>query len=124
MTPSYTRNLGPFEALRTDLEQSSLFVGVLGDLSNLIADTVETDDAYTISIPVPGFRRGDVKLEVAHDGGLSMVAVRGEQKLERYVMLGDLPVDLAAISAKLEDGMLTITAPKAAAVKPRTIPIT
>lgn len=101
----------------------------MADLTGCTVPCTETTDAYVIELPLPGFKREHITLEVAHEASegveLTMVAVRNERKVERTVVVGShqRPVDVAAITSRLEDGVLTITCPKRAAAKPRSIPV-
>lgn len=110
---------------------------VLSDLDRVPFDGVqvadETDTAYTFTLALPGFKKGDVSVEV-NDGTLSISASRGGGKVEegktvhghsvsRFITL-PTDVDLNKVEAKLEDGLLTITAAKEAAAVPRKVIVT
>lgn len=101
------------------------------------ADLEETDDAYVVEVELPGVDKGDVDIELVG----RRLAVSGERKerqrtgiLRRrtrtagrffyeVVLPGD--TDENGVSARLADGVLTITVPKAAAERQaRRIPIT
>lgn len=90
-------------------------------------DIFESDDAYRLDVEIPGHAKEDIKLNFK-DGYLTIEvasnehteegfnAVRQERVLDeasRQFYLGE--VDEAAISAKYENGVLTILVPK---VKP------
>ena len=88
-------------------------------------DLHETDDAYVITAEVPGLRQSDLHIHV-QDGRITLSGVRQEQEAacEQYhrVERGHgsfsrsfqlpLPVDAAAITADLRDGVLTVRCPK------------
>lgn len=90
------------------------------------SDALAEKDAYRITVELPGVAEGDIDLS-AHDGVLTL---KGEKKVERTEE-GDtwffserqygafsrsfrLPPDAddSKVSAKLTDGVLTITVPK------------
>lgn len=83
----------------------------------------ESETAITASLPLPGFKREDVTLELTNQSDLSIVASRGAKRVERAISLDGSTLDIDSISAKLEDGILTVTLPKHAAAKPRKIVI-
>ena len=92
-------------------------------------DVRETEDAYELDVDLPGFKKDEVTLELK-DGCLTIQAVKGLDKdasdkkgkyirQERYAgacsrsfYVGD-DVEPEDVSAKFEDGILTITVPKA-----------
>ena len=102
-----------------------VFPGVTGD--KLAVDVHEDKDNYFASFEVPGVKKEDVKLEL-HNGLLTVSAEKREKNgdaessysLTRSVSVPD-GVNVDAIAAKLEDGILTVTLPKAEHRKPRTI---
>lgn len=100
----------------------------LAEFLSPAADASADDDAYRITMELPGVSEDDIHLSVK-DG---VVTVRGEKKSQRTES-GDtwyfterqygsfsrafrLPVDAdeAAISADLRDGILTVTLPRKA----------
>jgi HSP20 family protein len=120
-----------------------LFEDVVGDLSwgaqtwVPALDLVETPDAYLVRVDVPGVDPSDV--EIAFEEG--RLAIRGEKKtedqvegrgyhrverrtgrFERVLHVGD-GVDTDKLSAESRNGVLTITLPKRAEKKPRTIQV-
>lgn len=100
-------------------------------------DVVDNDDAYVVHADLPGVLKDDLKINY-QDGVLS---ISGERKLEnkesdenyvrversygRFDRSFKLPqsVDVAKIEAKYNDGVLTVTVPKAEESKPREISI-
>ena len=102
-----------------------VFPGVTGD--KLAIDVHEDKDNYFASFEVPGVKKEDVKLEL-NSGMLTVSAEKREKNgdnessysLTRSVSVPD-GVNVEAIAAKLEDGILTVTLPKAEHRKPRTI---
>lgn len=104
---------------------SEVFPGVTGD--RLAVDVHEGKDAYHASFEVPGVKKEDVKIELS-EGMLTVSAEKREKngdnesslKLSRSVSVSD-GVNAEAISARLEDGILRVTLPKAEHRKPRSI---
>ncbi|MFI0774122.1 Hsp20/alpha crystallin family protein [Streptomyces sp. NPDC021212] len=100
------------------------------------ADVTEADDAYRVEVDLPGVRRDDVDVEVSGQE-LTVSGEIGEREREgvlrrstrrtgrfEYRMLLPAEVDTEAVRAGMADGVLTITVPKAEAVKPRHVEIT
>lgn len=106
--------------------------------SNLPAiDLYQTDDEVVVKAAIPGFKADDVQITVTND----VLTLRGEFKsqnghkegtyhlreqryssFERSVSL-PVPVQTEKANADFQDGILTISLPKAEAVRPRTINI-
>lgn len=100
-------------------------------------DIVENDDAYSITVEIPGARKEDVNVE-SHD---NVLTIKGEKKSEReekdehrhYVERSygsfsrafTLPSDAAGdkVKATFRDGVLTIEVPKAEERKPKVVDI-
>jgi HSP20 family protein len=97
--------------------------------SRLAMDLHEDADTFYARFEVPGVKKDGVKVEV-REGVLSVSAERHDKDgdtqstftLSRSIKLPDSVQD-DAISAKLEDGMLTITLPKQEKRKPRVISV-
>lgn len=101
-----------------------------------LADVQETDDAYVVEAELPGIRRGDVDVEISQrelciageykEREREGVLRRSTRRTGRFEYRALLPVDVKAdeIRAKLVDGVLTVTVPKAQAAKPRHVEIT
>lgn len=99
-------------------------------------DLHETPDHYVIMAELPGLRREDLEIQM-HDDQITISGVRRERNAvcEQYhrVERGHgsfsrtfqlpLPVDVAAISADLRDGVLTVTCPKTGEPSARRITI-
>lgn len=115
------------------LPSLSHFFGNLGEIfpgvpsDKLAVDVHEDKDAYHASFEVPGVKKEDVKIEL-NNGMLTVSAEKREKNgdnessysLSRSVSVPE-GVNAEAISAKLEDGILRVTLPKAEHRKPRTI---
>lgn len=99
-------------------------------------DVREDDAAYVLAAELPGLNAEALKLDV-HDRVLTIDAERAiegpkgyaarhrERTSYRFARTFTLPdnVDAAAISAKLENGALTVTLPKRPAQEPRRITV-
>ncbi len=100
------------------------------------ADVWETEDALAVAMEVPGVAREAVAIELKDDvlrvearvdaskyEGLEPVyAEYGVGHWARSFALSD-KVDRERIEARLEDGVLTLTLPKAAEARPRRISV-
>lgn len=112
-------------------------ISMTGNLSLPAIDMYQTDDELVVKAAVPGVKAEDVQISVTGD----MLSIKGETKLkeeskdkawhireqrwgsfERHIML---PTEVVADKAKaeFEDGILTITLPKAEEVRPKTITV-
>ena len=94
------------------------------------------DEAWEIGVVVPGVKRKDVSVSL-EDGELEVVARRYDELPEGWRPLNDrgprpnyrLRLELAVdveedrVSAKLEDGILTLRLPVAEAAKPKSISV-
>ena len=100
------------------------------------ADVWETEDALAVAMEVPGVAREAVQIELKDDvlrvearvdaakyEGLE--PVYAEYGVGHWARAFALPerVDRERIEARLEDGVLTLTLPKAAEARPRRIPV-
>jgi HSP20 family protein len=97
-------------------------------------DIVETDDTIMMWVDLPGVRREDVDIDL-HDGILTLTAtvepaaqarhIYREYEVggfERRFTLGE-KIDQAKIAARLDNGVMTLTLPKAAPLRPRKIDV-
>ncbi len=87
----------------------------------LATDLYEDDDHYYARFELPGVKKEELKVE-AEDGVLSVKFERENESSRRAIRLPE-SVDPAKITAKLEDGILTVTIAKAEERKPRSITI-
>jgi HSP20 family protein len=106
-----------------------------GDLWTPFVDIEEQDDAYVLEAEVPGVRKDDVSIEYAgNELTISGEIVERERKgvLRRktrrtggflYRVVLPEPVDSTGMEAKLENGVLTIRAPKLQKAERRKIQI-
>lgn len=97
--------------------------------ADLAADIHEDRDHYYARFEIAGVRKEDVKIELSNN----LLTVSAEKKekrgdeessfsLTRSISIPDT-VKADAISAKLEDGILTVTLPKTEERKPKTITV-
>jgi HSP20 family molecular chaperone IbpA len=119
--PSFRSIWSPFEAFEPLLAESKGY-------STRFELEEETDQAYTLSLSLPGFKREEVSVEVDRDNVLTVRAARegrngaGKVELSRSLTLWD-EVDSGTITAKLEDGVLKVVALKRAIPKPLQIEV-
>lgn len=101
------------------------------------ANFVETEDAYTVEIDVPGYDRDDVEVTL-EQGILSISGERSseleekngtyhlrERSLGRFTRSFSLPrsVNAESLTASLDNGVLRVELPKAADAKARKIEV-
>lgn len=109
--PSWTGLTAPFERTTTRFP----------------VDVHEDDHHYFVRAELPGVSKNDVSLNLADDV-LTLGYERknsegeGDVSLTRKLRLPG-PVDAGKVSAKLEDGILTVTLPRREDTRPRTIAI-
>jgi len=99
----------------------------------LAADVREENDAYLLQALVPGLKADDLNIQILED----VVTIEGEFKddgneyLMRELPHGSfrrtlrLPVtlDAARAEAKISDGVLTLSLPKAESARPKTVKV-
>lgn len=117
-----------FRALEQDLDNMMGGFDLERPASSVLAvDVQETDSQYTITADLPGVAKEDVKVKVSPDNVLTISAERNDERdtsegsfhrVERsygsFARSFRLPehVDVASITAKSADGVLTLTVPK------------
>lgn len=93
----------------------------------------EQDDAYVLSALVPGLTAEDLNIQVLED----VLRIEGEYKAEEnQYLVRELPsgsftrtlrlpsvIDADHVEAKIADGVLTLTLPKAESARPKKISI-
>jgi len=106
---------------------------VENDQHTLNVNIREEDDAFVLSALVPGLKADDLNIQVLDD----VVRIEGEYKLDenQYLMQElphgsftrtlrmPVPVNANSVEAKIKDGVLTLTLPKAESAKPKRISI-
>ncbi|NPV42106.1 MAG: Hsp20/alpha crystallin family protein [Anaerolineae bacterium] len=111
-----------------DMQESEVFFPV---------DVKEVDDEFIISAMLPGLKPEDVEIQISNEN----VSLKGEFKNEidekstyilqerpsgkfcRTVTLPDV-LNASKAEAKMENGILTLSIPKAEEAKPKTIKVT
>ncbi|MFD7512080.1 Hsp20/alpha crystallin family protein [Streptomyces sp. NPDC059853] len=101
-----------------------------------LADLHETDDAYLVTVELPGVAADDIDVALS-DRELTVTAVYGDRKESGVLRRGTrrtgrceyrtlLPTEVSGddITAGLSDGVLRVTVPKAKTATPRHIEIT
>lgn len=100
------------------------------------ADIYETEDALAVMLEMPGVEKNDVSVSLENgvlrvDGRIDFTKYEGMEPVyteynvghyTRSFMLSD-KIDQGQIDAQLDDGVLTLTLPKAREAKSRRIPI-
>ncbi len=104
---------------------------------NLALDVAEQDDAYIVKASVPGITPEDVEITLADN----VLTIKGEIQEDKEIkeetyhlrerrfgqfmrsVTLPMPVDAARIEAVHENGVLTLTLPKAEAAKPKKIEV-
>jgi HSP20 family protein len=135
----------PFEELeRLRREMDRLFEGLTGGLLKEptagvfpLANITEDEEAYYVRAELPGVKGEDLNISVTGNN----LSIEGERKIPpehesghfhrkereagkfRRVLSLALPVDASKVEAHSQDGVLTITLPKAEAAKPKQITI-
>lgn len=101
------------------------------------ADLIENDDAYVLEMELPGFSRDDIELTVERN----VLTVSGQRSAEeetenvtyhlrergtaRFSRSFALPRSMNAegVEARFDNGVLTVTLPKAAEARPKRIEV-
>ena len=99
------------------------------------SSVIEGADGYTLQIEMPGVNKQGLEVSVEHNeltivGRRSLPTVEGtlihhESRPENYQRTFELDPSINAdqISAKIEQGLVTLTLPKAEHIKPRKIAV-
>src|SRR5205823_5261067 len=99
------------------------------------ATVLENADGYTLEVEMPGVSKENLEMWVENNnltilGRRSMRSVDGtlihqESRLENFRRSFELDpsIDAGKINAKIEQGVVTLTLPKAEQVKPRKITV-
>lgn len=116
------------ENRETEARQTEQFIAPM-------ASVIEQNDGYTLRVEMPGVNKEGLELSIENNeltilGRRSLPTVDGtlihrESRSEdfRRVFELDPSIDANKISAKMEQGILTLTLPKAEHVKPRKITV-
>jgi HSP20 family protein len=99
------------------------------------ASVVEAGDGYTLEVEMPGVNKGGLEISFENNeltilGRRSLSTVEGtlihhESRPENYRRAFELDpsIDADKITAKIDQGVVTLTLPKAEHVKPRKIAV-
>jgi HSP20 family protein len=100
------------------------------------ADIFETDDALTVILEMPGVDKNNVNIALENDvlrvdGQIDFSKYQGMEPVYTEYIVGHYArgftlsgkIDRDGISAQLDDGVLTVTLPKAKEAMPRKIAI-
>jgi HSP20 family protein len=99
------------------------------------ASVIEADGGYTLEVEMPGVSKDGLDISVENNeltifGRRSLPAVEGtlvhhESRSENFRRTFELDpsIDANRISAKIEQGLVTLTLPKAEHLKPRKITV-
>ncbi len=100
-----------------------------------VASVVEDGDAYLLKVEMPGVNKEGLEISVENNeltitGRRDLTQIEGtlihrESRTEdfRRVFELDPSIDTSKISARIDQGFLTLTLPKAEQVKPRKIAV-
>ncbi len=125
--PSMSRAFGSFDRF-FDLAQGVASRNGLADHGAIVADLYEDEDNYYARVELPGVKKKEVGVSL--DERLLTIGYErksdqegGESVSGHRSLTVPEGVDADKVSAKLEDGVLTVTLPKAEQVKPREIKV-
>lgn len=85
-------------------------------------EVTDTEKGYILTMDLPGFKREEIDLTLK-DRHLTVRAKHGSRMVDRTIVLGS-DIDAATITAKLEDGVLSITVDRTPEAAPRKVLIT
>ena len=100
-----------------------------------VATVLENGDGYTLQVEMPGVNKEGLEMWVENNeltiiGRRSLPSVQGtivhrESRRENFRRSFELDpsIDSSKVSAKIEQGLVTLTLPKAEQVKPRKITV-
>lgn len=100
-----------------------------------VASVTENADSYVLTVEMPGVGKEGLEISVENNelmliGRKTMPAIEGtvlhrESRSENFRRVFELDptIDTSKISARMEQGVLTLTLPKAEQVKPRKIAV-
>ena len=116
--------LSPFSRIASFFDKS------LSENRGIAADLYEDENSYYVRLEMPGVNKEEVNVQLNGDTlSVSFDRVvkdngKGESRTSYHRMLtAPKGADGGKISAALNDGILTVTMPKAEEVKPRTIKV-
>ena len=109
------QNYDPFKDFFTTFDK-------VFDDERRITDIKDSGDVYTVAIELPGYKKGDVKVEL-NDNLLTVTAEKEDKTTYKNTFSIKSDVDTKSILADLEYGILTLTLPKKEVSKPRKIKV-
>ena len=109
------QNYDPFKDFFTTFDK-------VFDDERRITDIKDSGDVYTVAIELPGYKKGDVKVEL-NDNLLTVTAEKEDKTTYKNTFSIKSDVDTKSIVADLEYGILTLTLPKKEVSKPRKIKV-
>ncbi len=126
-----TRNMTSFDPFRMFDEMDRRFFTGTPAVSAFRTDVLDTGDAFKLEAELPGFKKEDIKIDIENDC-LTISAVRNadnKEEKDNYVkrerFYGSFTrsfdvsgINVDAIEAAYNDGVLTVTLPKKAAEVP------
>ena len=116
------------ENRKSDQERSEQFM-------TPIASVIEGGDVYMLNVEMPGVNKEGLEISVENNeltiiGRRSLPQIDGtlihrESRPENFRRVFELDpsIDMSKISARIDQGVLTLTLPKAEQVKPRKITV-
>ena len=130
----------PFDTLRREMDTLfDRYLGWDGGRSMAMfeppADVAETEDAYEVTVDLPGLKADDFNVEIK-EGDLWITGQKRDEREEkgwnyhrverhygefRRVIPLATPVDAEKVEAHYKDGVLSIQVPKSETAKPRRI---
>ena len=127
----HSRSMSAFDPFRMLDEMDRRFMNAAPSVSAFRTDVLDTGDAFKLESELPGFKKEDIKIDIENDC-LTISAERKADnkeekdnyvKRERYYGSFSRSFDVSginvdAIEAAYNDGVLTVTLPKKAAEIP------
>jgi len=131
------------DAMNRLMEESFVLPSILGEVRGsgrawgLAVDMYESDDNLIVKASVPGVKpenldvtlqgetltiKGEMQEEQQREQGRYHVRERRQGEFSRVVTL-PFPIQNDKVAATFENGVLTLTLPKAEAIKPRSIKV-
>ncbi|HET7227138.1 MAG TPA: Hsp20/alpha crystallin family protein [Chthoniobacterales bacterium] len=116
------------ENRKSDQQRSEQFV-------TPVASVIEGADVYMLNVEMPGVNKEGLEISVENNeltiiGRRSLSQIEGtlihrESRPENFRRVFELDpsIDMSKISARIDQGVLTLTLPKAEQVKPRKITV-
>ena len=116
------------ENRKSDQQRSEQFI-------TPVASVIEGGDVYMLNVEMPGVNKEGLEISVENNeltiiGRRSLSQIEGtlihrESRLENFRRVFELDpsIDMSKISARIDQGVLTLTLPKAEQVKPRKITV-